>query len=528
MDKKVFLAVTLCAGIFLLWQQVYLKPYAEQQQAWNQQQTAAAPATTSQTPAPTEKSEQAPKQTTADQPVSLEKLTVGDAEYNVVLNPKGGVVEAISMGEYRGQKTDNVSNLIGGGQQLELNTPSQDWAYLSNIPYKVLKRGKNAQAQDEVVLGYEDSNVSVQRTYTVVPSLYYVDHETTLKFKKPAPNYVFVGLKTAKNISKEQSENEKRQVFLNKAGGQETWDVASIDELKEDSGQGNWFGFASRYFLNAVVNKSEDTKPQFQARPSGEGAIAAGFFYKAGSESVRIPVRFYYGPKDIDVLKQVGNHLDAAVDFGWFTIFAYPMLKALKWFYKYLHNFGLAIILLTILVKVLTYPLTLKSMKSMKQMQRIQPQIQRLRDRYKDDKEKLNREMLQLMRANGYNPMSGCLPIFIQMPIFIALYNVLYGAIDLYGQPFFGWIHDLSAKDPFYVTPILLALMMFVQQKMTPTTATDPAQQRMMMMMPIIFGFMMLWLPAGLTLYMLVNSVVSILQQVAINRVLDHGASSAT
>jgi len=131
------------------------------------------------------------------------------------------------------------------------------------------------------------------------------------------------------------------------------------------------------------------------------------------------------------------------------------------------------------------------------------------------------------MRANGYNPMSGCLPIFIQMPIFIALYNVLYGAIDLYGQPFFGWIHDLSAKDPFYVTPLLLAGMMFLQQRMTPNTATDPAQQRMMMMMPVIFGFMMLWLPSGLTLYMLVNSVVSVVQQVVINKTINVRASAA-
>lgn len=246
---------------------------------------------------------------------------------------------------------------------------------------------------------------------------------------------------------------------------------------------------------------------------------------------MRIPQRFYVGPKDTDVLKKLGDGLQAAVDFGWFTIFAIPMLSALKWFYHYVNNYGVAIILLTLLVKLITYPLTFKSMKSMKEMQRIQPQLAKLREKYADDKEKLNREMLQLMRANGYNPMSGCLPILIQMPIFMALYNVLYGAIDLYGQPFFGWIHNLSDKDPYYVMPVLLAGMMFIQQRMTPNTATDPMQQRMMMMMPLVFGVMMLWLPAGLTLYMLINSVTSILQQVVINRSLglgkDGGAPAA-
>jgi YidC/Oxa1 family membrane protein insertase len=148
--------------------------------------------------------------------------------------------------------------------------------------------------------------------------------------------------------------------------------------------------------------------------------------------------------------------LDLAVDFGWFTVIAYPLLKTLKWIHTYLMNYGIAIILLTILVKLLTFPLTYKSMKSMKEMQRIQPQMQKLREKYKDDKERLNKEMLQLMRTNGYNPMSGCLPIFIQMPVFVALYNVLFGAIDLYKEPFFGWILDFLSKDFFSETKLTI------------------------------------------------------------------------
>lgn len=526
MDRKVFLAVSLCAAIFLIWNQYYLKPISEKQQTYLQQQSQqviTAPPGES-TPRLREKKAEVTRGDQAEKsPVNeLREISIGSTNYGVSISTRGGVVRTVKMAEYRGQNTDKVERLIGGRDALELSSPSPDFSYISNVIYSVEK-----QDLMNLVLSYDDANISIQRTYTVNPELYSVNQDVAFKFKKQRPNYIYVGLKAAKQLPKSDMENERRQIFLNKSGGQDSWQVADIDEVKEDQGQANWVGFASRYFLNAILNRHSVVHPQFQARPASTDEIAAGLFYPVSANDFTIPITMYFGPKDIEVLKRVGNRLDSAVDFGWFTVFAYPMLTALKWFYKYVHNFGIAIILLTVLVKLLTYPLTLKSMRSMKQMQRIQPQLQRLRERHKDDKERLNKEMLQLMRANGYNPMSGCLPIFIQMPIFVALYNVLYGAIDLYGQPFFGWIHDLSAKDPFYVTPILLALMMFIQQKMTPNTASDPAQQRMMMMMPVIFGFMMLWLPSGLTLYMLVNSIVSVIQQLLINRSLGGSNASA-
>jgi YidC/Oxa1 family membrane protein insertase len=163
----------------------------------------------------------------------------------------------------------------------------------------------------------------------------------------------------------------------------------------------------------------------------------------------------------------------------------------------------------------------------MKQMAKLQPQLQKLREKYKDDKEALNREMLTFMRSNGYNPVSGCLPMLIQMPIFFALYRVLYSSIELYHAPFWLWIRDLSDKDPYYVTPVLLTLTMYIQQKMMPNTATDPAQQKMMQFMPIMFGAFMLTLPSGLTIYMLVNALTSIVQQIVLNRKLDDRHVSA-
>jgi YidC/Oxa1 family membrane protein insertase len=536
MDKKVFLAVTICAGIFLLWQNYYIKPYTDRHQAWVQQQQAqqksesGATAPNSQSANPAVNKDGASKLSASNgSPTSAQSqnISLGDNSYTISISTHGGIVSSVAMSDYRGKKPPgNLAQLIGNSGQLQLSTPATELAYLTNVNYSVQSKGKDSQGLDHLVLAYDDANVAVERSYTVNPGLFVLDHTVKINFKKQAPAYLFIGSQVVKQVPKAQQENERRQVVFNRAGGQKTWAVNDIDEVKEDLGEGNWMGFSSRYFLNALADNGFVIHPQFQARPIDGGEVTANLIYKLPGASVQIPVRMYYGPKEIDTLKAAGKHLDAAVDFGWFTIFAYPMLSALKWFYKYVHNFGLAIILLTVLVKLITYPLTLKSMKSMKEMQRIQPQLARLRERHKDDKEKLNQEMMQLMRANGYNPMSGCLPMFIQMPIFIALYNVLYGAIDLYGQPFFGWIHDLSAKDPLYVTPALLALMMFLQQKVTPNTTADPAQQRMMMFMPLVFGFMMLWLPSGLTLYMLVNSVVSVAQQFWINRNLGMGASA--
>ncbi|HEX5032977.1 MAG TPA: membrane protein insertase YidC, partial [bacterium] len=195
--------------------------------------------------------------------------------------------------------------------------------------------------------------------------------------------------------------------------------------------------------------------------------------------------------------------------FGWVAL---PILKLLQLFNAFLHNWGLAIIALTILIKLLLHPLTKKSMASMKAMQNLQPALQKLREKYKDDREKLNVESMELFRRHKVNPMGGCLPMLIQMPIYIALYKVLYNATELYHAPFFGFYHDLSAPDPYYIMPVLLGIFMVLQQKMTPTTV-DPAQAKIMMIMPVMFSLFMIFLPLGLVLYIFVNTLLTVVQQ---------------
>jgi YidC/Oxa1 family membrane protein insertase len=210
--------------------------------------------------------------------------------------------------------------------------------------------------------------------------------------------------------------------------------------------------------------------------------------------------------------------LENAIDFGdWLKWLAMPLLVALKFLYGYVHNYGIAIIILTILIKLIFWPLGNKSYKSMKEMQKLQPKMAALREKYKDDKTKLSQESMALYKTHKVNPLGGCLPMVVQIPVFFGLYKSLLYAIELRHSPFFWWIQDLSAKDPYYITPIIMGATMFIQQKMTPTGA-DPMQAKIMLFMPIIFTFMFLNFPSGLVIYWLFNNIISIGQQVYINR----------
>ncbi|MBW2022977.1 MAG: YidC/Oxa1 family insertase periplasmic-domain containing protein, partial [Deltaproteobacteria bacterium] len=241
----------------------------------------------------------------------------------------------------------------------------------------------------------------------------------------------------------------------------------------------------------------------------------------------------FLGPRQLTVLKQFGKGLDKAVDFGWTNIIAKPLLYALRFFNKYIHNYGVSIILLTILIKIIFWPLTHKSYKSMKEMQKLQPIMAKIKEKYKDNREQMNKEMMALYRTYKVNPMSGCLPMIIQIPVFFALYRILGKAIELRHAPFMLWINDLSAPDrlfhfsfkipfmaPPYGIPVLTLLMgasMYIQQKMTPTPG-DPTQAKFMMFLPIIFTFMFINFPSGLVLYWLVNNILSIGQQYRIQK----------
>ena len=236
-----------------------------------------------------------------------------------------------------------------------------------------------------------------------------------------------------------------------------------------------------------------------------------------------LDARAFFGPKDVEILERTGLGLEKTVNFGWFGILARPLLWLLKRAYAWSGNFGIAILSVTLLIRILLFPLMHKSYASMKKMQKLAPKMNVIRDRYKKAKTdaaqraKMNQELMALYQAEGYNPMSGCFPVILQLPILVAFYNVLSKAVELRHAPFVLWIHDLSAVDKSYLLLILMIVTMYIQQAMTPSTV-DPMQKRIFMAMPLLWGFMLKDMPSGLVLYWLFSNVLTILQQMLINR----------
>jgi YidC/Oxa1 family membrane protein insertase len=296
-------------------------------------------------------------------------------------------------------------------------------------------------------------------------------------------------------------------------------------ELK---GQISWIGFGYTYFLDALMPEGAE-QSSAAVKVNGDKFLVLSVRPLAPDSAARSVYTLFLGPKDLDALKSFGRGLEKSINFGYFAFISLPLLYALRFSHQFTGSYGIDIILLTVVIKLLAAPLTHKSYTSMKKMQRLQPQMEKLKEKFKDDREKLNKEIMELYRRNGVNPFGGCLPMVLQIPVFIGLYNALLTPIELRHASFL-WIKDLSRPDweslPFHVAghslglPILTVLMgasMFVQQWMTPT-AGDPNQRKMMLMMPIIFTFMFINFPSGLTIYWLVNNVLSITQQYFINR----------
>ncbi|MCK4508363.1 MAG: membrane protein insertase YidC [Desulfuromonadales bacterium] len=296
-----------------------------------------------------------------------------------------------------------------------------------------------------------------------------------------------------------------------------------VDDLKEGSvaySQGVvWTSFQTKYFLSVVV-PGERTVERIQILRKGdaiENVLESSYFTLQGGERRQLDYLVFIGPKEPQLLTAAGHQLDEIVGFGFFDLLAQPLFVVLTFLYGFFKNYGVAIILLTVMIKIIFWPLTHKSYSSMKSMQKLQPEMQKLRDKFKNDKERLNKEMMALYKTHSVNPLGGCLPMLVQIPVFFALYQVLLNSIALRHAPFAFWLMDLSAKDPYYITPLLMGASMFVQQKMTPTTA-DPMQAKIFMMMPVVFTFMFLNFPSGLVIYWLVNNLLTILQQYFIHR----------
>ncbi|EKY3120654.1 membrane protein insertase YidC [Cronobacter turicensis] len=302
------------------------------------------------------------------------------------------------------------------------------------------------------------------------------------------------------------------------------FDNIADDENLNVNAKGGWVAMLQQYFATAWVPASNVTS-NFYTADLGHGVAAIG--YKSEpvqvqpGQTAKLASTLWVGPEIQDKMAQVAPHLDLTVDYGWLWFISQPLFKLLKWIHSFLGNWGFSIIAITFIVRGVMYPLTKAQYTSMAKMRLLQPKIQAMRERLGDDKQRMSQEMMALYKAEKVNPLGGCFPLLIQMPIFLALYYMLMGSVELRHAPFALWIHDLSAQDPYYILPILMGATMFFIQKMSPTTVTDPMQQKIMTFMPVIFTVFFLWFPSGLVLYYIVSNLVTILQQQLIYRGLE-------
>ena len=285
----------------------------------------------------------------------------------------------------------------------------------------------------------------------------------------------------------------------------------------EHKGPVKWVALQDKYFISALIPK---TSASAWPKKQGDKLVSTAVRLPVDSSGAPLELQLFAGPKEFDTLQSLQIRLEDTIDFGWFLFgswdtvraVAKPIFSVLRYINDYTHNYGLTIILLTIIIKVLFVPLQYKSYTSMKKMQGIQPKVAAVQEKFKDDRERLNKELIKLYRDHKVNPVGGCLPMVLQMPVFVSLFNILYMTIDLRQAPLGLWITDLSVQDPYYILPIVMGISMMVMQKIQPTTM-DPTQAKMMLMLPVAMTFLFVNFPAGLVLYWLTNNVLTIVQQ---------------
>ncbi|MBU2549007.1 MAG: membrane protein insertase YidC [Proteobacteria bacterium] len=551
MEKRALIAFVLSMAVFVAWSYLFSPTRPEQTEAPTQttgetdkEQARPQAETTTRTANGTP----AEKATPIPQPEQARDVTVRTDLYTAVFTEWGGRLKSLTLNKYRTTNTPDspAKELVYVASMADLPLA----VYLNNRPQADLKQGIFKTDKVELDLRGDGRNGTIEMTcdtsnglrvvrrYTFTPDSYLIGLKVSLINHTGAAIEDNLVLEMASDPITRKERYAGFAAWLD----QKLLEIKPKDledemaKLKKDTYRLNWAGYQDQYFLAAVLPGDQE-HTRVTAAPMDNQGVRVGFVstaFNIPAEGKRsIDYQVFYGPKDYKVLKTMNNELDRSIYLGWFDILSKPLLIFMTWLHQYIGNYGVVIIIVTILIKILFWPLTAKSYKSMKGMQKLQPKIMKLREKYKDDKEAMNREMMQLYKAFKVNPLGGCLPMVIQIPVFIALYRLLDYSLELRHAPFWLWINDLSTPDRLFdlgfklplmdpptgipVLTLLMGASMFITQKMTPTPG-DPTQAKIMMFMPIFFTFIFINFPAGLVLYWLVNNILSIGQQYYINK----------
>lgn len=533
MEKNAILAAVLSLAILIGWQYLVVKPMEEEQT--QKQRAAKARAAAQRTkggsaasaplesPAAVGPATSAAPAPTASAPPRRVRVDVGDAVYELT-NRGAGFLSARLLKYRHGER--GFVELVPAGR-LDVR-PLFFWG------------GRTAQRLNEAAYQVEGGDLSLSKANPegVVRFLYRgadgLSAEKALTFRHNSYN-----VKTRIRVSRPLGEEAIGVVWGPRVGGSDGNTYGGVIEgpmsfvgkeivydYPEEGkpvahGEGlKWTSLQSKHFITALIPRGGAGGAEIRLLGQTDALSEyAAIVPLSRGRDVEAAFDVYAGPKALDHLERLGVGLEDSLDYGMFAFIAKPLMSILRALHAVAGNWGVAIILLTILVKIVFYPLTHVSMRNMKEMQKLQPRIAQLREIYKDDKTKLNEQTMSLYKEHKVNPMMGCLPMLIQIPVFFGLYEALLVSIELRNAPFFGWVQDLSVQDPYHVYTILMGASMFLQQKMTPT-AGDPTQAKMMMFMPIIFTGMFIFypVPVGLVIYWLVNNLLSIAQQFYVNR----------
>ncbi len=471
------------------------------------------------------------------------EIRVDTPLYSAVWSNAGGMIQSFKLKSFRqtsreGSPPVDLVNLDPDDDGLlgfYFNFEGSEHArpFLYEFSDNSIRVTPDSGAKTLVMTGRGQDGLVMEQSYRFHPDRYLIDVETRIvnRGHTPLQGAIAARLKNLPPKDRQSYYGFHGIALLLNGELNEIKPKKMKDEDKRLSGNIGWMAYEDDYFMVSVVPETPN-EGRFRGRQLSSGAFEAHYLtpnVRLGhQEQVSAGFSLYLGPRDLSILSTIGKDLEKAVSFGWTDIIAKPLLHALQFFYKYVHNYGFAILILTVLIKILFWPLTHKSYKSMKEMQKIQPIMAKIRTKYKDNKEQMNREMMQLYKTYKVNPLGGCLPMVIQIPVFFALFRVLSSSIELRHAPFMLWINDLSAPDrlfnfpfqiPFMAPPsgipvltILMGASMFLQQKMSPAPG-DPTQAKIMMFLPIIFTFIFINFPSGLVLYWLTNNILSIGQQ---------------
>ena len=543
-NYRAILAIVLAFFILLGYQYLFVAPDKEQNQP-AVEKTAEVP----QARIPAQEVQPAPapaESVQAEQPLNLpaeqgRDIIVETSNYKAVISETGGGVKSFKLKNYRETAAPDaeLKELISTESYRDLPLyftwgvePRRAEVPLFAADRESLKV-EAGESQTLTMTAKLSSGLQVTRRMTFAPDSYLINMSVEIYNSSETP---LQGSPYMSLTNRPFESTSQRYLF----SGPATLLDGKLQEIKpkdlQEAGQtlqGNitWVAFEGTYFMTGVIPENQTSQT---LKLSAEGDLVNSLLLSPeeiipAAGRLQYDYQVYFGPKKITTLREAGHDLERVVNFGWFDKIARPALYLLNFFYGYVGNYGIAIILVTVLIKILFWPIAQKGLKSMKNMQKIQPKMAKLKEKYKDDSARLNQEMMNLYKTYKVNPLGGCLPMILQIPVFFALYKVLLQAIELRHAPFMLWITDLSAPDRLMVgvdipylggIPVLTLLMggsMFLQQRMTPSPA-DPTQAKIMMFLPVIFTFMFLNFASGLVLYWLVNNLLSIAQQYVINK----------